>query len=148
MANNEAAEAFFAIAGFVGMRVCGRICLCSILALRTSRFQFRYVFRVTLRRRLLLLLVSAELTLCLRFQLCTLHTPVTQVASDKLRIRSNKISNFRLGILTIIILFLNGSTERAFVMDTPKAFKHSAELREYWRLEKSRQRAKLKEKKA
>jgi hypothetical protein len=33
-------------------------------------------------------------------------------------------------------------------MDTERTFKHSAELREYWRLEKRRQRAELKEKKA
>jgi len=35
-----------------------------------------------------------------------------------------------------------------FVMDTLKAFKHSAELREYWRLEKRKQRAQAKEKRA
>jgi hypothetical protein len=44
-------------------------------------------------------------------------------------------------ILTIIILFLNGSTETAIVMDNCKGFKHSAELREYRRLEKRKQRA-------
>ena len=48
------------------------------------------------------------------------------------------------GIFTIIILFLNGSTETAVVMDALKAFKHSAEVREYWRLEKRKQRAEAK----
>jgi len=41
--------------------------------------------------------------------------------------------------LTIIILFLNGRNETANVMESEKAFKHSAELREYWRLEKRKQ---------
>jgi hypothetical protein len=31
-------------------------------------------------------------------------------------------------------------------MDTKKAFKHTAELREYWRLEKRKQRAQAKKK--
>jgi hypothetical protein len=39
-----------------------------------------------------------------------------------------------------------GRREIANVMDTEKLFKHSAELREYWRLEKRKQRAQAKKK--
>ena len=41
-------------------------------------------------------------------------------------------------------LNINQASVNSTVMDTAKAFKHSAELREYWRLEKRRQRARTK----
>ena len=38
-------------------------------------------------------------------------------------------------------LSLNQTSANDTVMDTVRAFKHSAEMREYWRLEKRKQRA-------
>jgi hypothetical protein len=43
-------------------------------------------------------------------------------------------------------LSFNPTSADGTVMDTLKAFKHSAEVREYWRFEKRRQRAQAKEK--
>ena len=43
-------------------------------------------------------------------------------------------------------LSFNPTRANDTVMDTEKAFKHSAELREYWRLEKRKQRTQTKKK--
>jgi hypothetical protein len=48
----------------------------------------------------------------------------------------------------IIIQFLKAGTSKALVMDKAKSFKHSHEVREYWRLEKRKQRAQAKQRKA
>jgi len=42
--------------------------------------------------------------------------------------------------LIIIIQFLKARSPTAIVMDNAKSFKHPVELREYWRLEKRKQR--------
>jgi hypothetical protein len=47
---------------------------------------------------------------------------------------------------TIGNLSFNPTSANDTVMDTERAFKHSAELREYWRLQKRKQRAQAKAK--
>ena len=95
-AKNKTAKAFFAITGFVLVgNFSATFAFAGFWHYKPPDFSLGMYCRVTLRRRLLLLLVSSELILSVFASSCampnTLHTPVTQVASDKLRIRSHKI---------------------------------------------------------